>query len=309
MSRAPAVPLVAKKYFRSARDQRDRLHSEWSFVNYAYGNDVACVPQPIAADEAGQIALYERVPGRKLRASEIEERDVLAAAQFFDALNDPARRAMAEKLPRASEAGFSIAEHFALIDRRIDRLVNADETDGRDAEASALIGELHDYWQGLKTSVVRGASELSLPVDEVLSVEQRCVSPSDFGFHNALQRPDGSLCFIDFEYAGWDDPAKMVADFFLQPEIPVDRKFYEPFVRATIKGPRADWHKRRIELLQPIFAVKWCCIMLNPYVVERAQAGNFANPLRDETERKRTQLKKATAAFAALQSGEGAWRM
>ncbi len=184
-----AVPLVAKKYFRSARDQRDRLHSEWSFVNYAYGSEVDCVPQPIAADEAGQIALYERVPGRKLGSSEIRERDVLAAAQFFDALNDPARRTRAENLPRASEAGFCIAEHFALIDRRINRLVNADETNSRDAEANALIGGLDEYWRDLKTSIAREANELSLSLDETLPVGERCVSPFGFRLPQRLAAP------------------------------------------------------------------------------------------------------------------------
>src|SRR5258708_29751946 len=41
-----------------------------------------------------------------------------------------------------------------------------------------------------------------------------------FGFHNALLRPSQELCFLDFEYAGHDDPAKMVGDFFSQPAIP-----------------------------------------------------------------------------------------
>ena len=31
---------------------------------------------------------------------------------------------------------------------------------------------------------------------------------------------DGRLWFIDFEYAGWDDPAKTVCDFFCQPGLP-----------------------------------------------------------------------------------------
>jgi len=304
-----AVPVVAKKYFRSPYDQRDRLHAEWSFVNYAYTTGLRCVPRPIASEVNAQIALYEQVDGRKLKAREIGEHNVLAAADFLYALNEPTRRAKAGSLPRASEAGFSIAEHFALIDHRVGRLLDADDKADYDGEASGLIGELNAYWQELKASVVRQAQETSLPFAEALPAELRCVSPSDFGFHNALQRPDGRICFIDFEYAGWDDPAKTAADFFLQPEVPVDRKFFGAFMRAILKGPRADWQERRIALLWPVFALKWCCIMLNPFVAERAQPGAFANPACDESERKRTQLKKATAAFATLQTGEGAWRM
>jgi hypothetical protein len=304
-----AVPVVAKKYFNSARDQRDRLHAEWSFINYAHAGRLGCVPRPIASDRAAQLALYERIDGRKLQSPGIAERDVLAAAEFFRALNDPARRTKAGNLPHASEGGFSIAEHFALIDSRVTRLLNTDDADVRNDGAGALIEELNDCWQDLKTSVARKVRTLSLRVDETLSPDLRCVSPSDFGFHNALKRQDGNICFIDFEYAGWDDPAKMAADFFLQPEVPVERRFFQPFVRAIFEGPLAEWHQCRVELLQPVFALKWCCIMLNPYVADRAQAGNFVNPARDESERKRTQLKKASAALAALQTGEGEWRM
>ena len=45
----------------------------------------------------------------------------------------------------------------------------------------------------------------------------RTLSPSDFGFHNTLRRPDGELAFLDFEYFGWDDPAKTITDFLLHP--------------------------------------------------------------------------------------------
>ena len=48
----------------------------------------------------------------------------------------------------------------------------------------------------------------------------RVLSPSDFGFHNALRRPDGTIVFVDFEYFGWDDPAKMMADAMLHPGNP-----------------------------------------------------------------------------------------
>ena len=113
------------------------------------------------------------------------------------------------------------------------------------------------------------------------------------------------MCFVDFEYAGWDDPAKMVADFFLQPEVPVDQKFFDSFLQETVKGPQAELQKSRIDILCPVFAVKWCCIIMNPFVRERAQAGHYANPTRDETERKRTQVKKAKAAFDALKKGKG----
>ena len=51
--------------------------------------------------------------------------------------------------------------------------------------------------------------------------EWRSLVPSDFGFHNSLRRPDGSLAFVDFEYFGWDDPVKLTADILLHPGRPL----------------------------------------------------------------------------------------
>ena len=43
------------------------------------------------------------------------------------------------------------------------------------------------------------------------------MSPSDFGFHNVIKKDD-FLYFIDFEYAGLDDPVKLICDFYCQPD-------------------------------------------------------------------------------------------
>ena len=44
-----------------------------------------------------------------------------------------------------------------------------------------------------------------------------CISASDFGLHNAIMTERG-IVFFDFEFAGWDDPAKAIVDFLLQPQ-------------------------------------------------------------------------------------------
>jgi len=49
----------------------------------------------------------------------------------------------------------------------------------------------------------------------------QAISPSDFGFHNALMTDESDLSFFDFEYAGWDDSVKMFYNLFCQPDIPV----------------------------------------------------------------------------------------
>ena len=58
----------------------------------------------------------------------------------------------------------------------------------------------------------------------------RTLSPSDFGFHNAIRRSDDVLIFIDFEYFGWDDPAKTISDFLLHPAMQLNEEHSQMFL-------------------------------------------------------------------------------
>jgi hypothetical protein len=96
-------------------------------------------------------------------------------------------------------------------------------------------------------------------VTDEIDPDERCVSPSDFGFHNAIQTPKG-VRFIDFEFAGWDDPAKAVQDFILQPRVPVT-KDQSPLLDAYPLKHYPSLHKR-CEAITPILELKWLCILL-----------------------------------------------
>ena len=121
-----------------------------------------------------------------------------------------------------------------------------------------------------------------MAANEAIAAHQRCVSPSDFGFHNAIRRPDGTFAFIDFEYAGWDDPAKTVCDVFLQPAIPVPRDDFERFtLRALSWIANREATIARCRGMFPLFAIKWCCIILNPFVPEWIERSHVADRSED----------------------------
>src|SRR5262249_52713109 len=162
----------------------------------------------------------------------------------------------APDLPVASEACFSIAEHFALVDRRLERLKRSVPESEIEQEASLLVSAIHQAWDRLKIDIEASVKEKSLMIDDLLEPQDRCVSPSDFGFHNVLIRASRELCFLDFEYAGWDDPAKMTADFFYQPAVPIDPAYFEYFIDAILGGSvQAERMKWRVRLLRPIFRI------------------------------------------------------
>jgi len=199
----------------------------------------------------------------------------------------------AGELPLASEGVFSLVRHFELIGRRLARL-DASARDGGDSEASAFINQLIDDWQRLVDRVSMVAALHSLPLDLELTPAQRCLSASDFGFHNALRRHDGGIVFLDFEYAGWDDPTRMLGDFFSQPAVPVPLSSYVSFVERSLRAlPGPEDLSTRARLMRPVYLVKWCCIVLGVFDPETLARRKFANPALDEAQVKHHQLRVA----------------
>jgi hypothetical protein len=287
--------LVAKHYFRHPSDGRNRLRSERAFLEYAASSGIGCVPRVVACDDEFGIGIYEYIAGRKLESADISAARVREAAVFFLSLNDPAHRKAAQALAPASEACFSIEQHLALVDGRIRRLAAISGTEEADRAAREFVIALERRWREVRQEILDAVR------DPAAEVEARCVSPSDFGFHNALLRDSGELCFLDFEYAGWDDPAKMVGDFFAHPGVPVSRQHFDEFVRTTMSFSRhAAALEARARLLVPLFQVKWCCIVLNEFVPEAAKRRRFAAPGLDESLGKRRQLDKARRLLATI---------
>ena len=292
---------AAKVYFRHPADGRDRLHSEYSFLTCATRAGIRCVPAPVASDIRHGIGIYEYLEGRKLGAAEIDADCVGQAARFILQLNQPAMHEAAGELPKASEACFSIAEHFAMVDGRIARLAGISTADALDREAGEFTRALAARWQVAKGRILRDAKAAGIAPAAVL--DERCISPSDFGFHNALATPDRGLYFIDFEYAGWDDPAKLVGDFFSHPAVPVDAAHLDRFLDiVTGYSARPSALAARARILLPVFQAKWCCIILNEFLPEAARRRRFADPGHDASARKRAQLAKALALFKKMES-------
>lgn len=294
--------FAVKQYFRRTEDKRDRLSAEFAFLSYANQAAPGKVPQAYVYDAENGLALYEFVQGQALRSENISAFEINQASEFFCALNDAQQKSQAHALPEASEACFSIQSHLHLITQRISELAQFTPTSPEDGLAQELIAELKNTWQKNLTSIEKITQEKHIDPLAEIDPEDRCISPSDFGFHNALRTPDG-IRFLDFEYAGWDDPAKMVGDFFSQLAVPVRGEFFNTFVEAILL-PFKNKHdlKQRAELLRIVYQVKWCCIALNIFLPVHLARRQFANPDIDIATLKKAQIKKAESLLERLDS-------
>ena len=105
------------------------------------------------------------------------------------------------------EASFSIHGHIDTVGKRVSLL----QENVADPTVRAFVyDEILPTWEQAKTPAIAAARDRYF---EELPYEDRCISPSDFGFHNAILGSGETVRFVDFEYAGWDDPAHLVCDF------------------------------------------------------------------------------------------------
>lgn len=260
---------VLKIHEPALAGRRDAFTHEAQMHSFYAKHVNELVPRLIAQDRVGRALLFEYVPGELVAGGEVSRMDdVERMAWFLLETNRPevlehARRA---ELPQASDAGLSAAEHWKCASLRLDALLNLPVTN--DATA-----DMKDF---LRSELKPALAELK--PDQGPAVAP-CISPSDFGFHNVIRREDDSFCFLDFEHAGWDDPAKLVADFILQPEDPLAAEAVERFMDALLPGGFFEPQlASRVSRIVPIQKCKWTAIILN--VFERATATEEAKVAR-----------------------------
>lgn len=298
----PGRTLLLKQFFSAADDDRDRGRAEIAWVEFAWSQGIHAVPQLLAYSHADRLALFEFIEGRRVSAAEIDESLLQQALRFCQQLQAVQADPAAHSLPPAAEACFSVDQHLACVDSRLARLRRMPLESDLQREALEFVqSELKPRWDAIQSHVRSGCQALDIRSGQVLEQRDRCLSPSDFGFHNALLEARASLRFFDFEYAGWDDPAKLVCDFFCQVDVPVPRRFLSAFAQGIAAGlPASERILQRIDLLLPVFQLKWCCIVLNEFLPAGRSRRRFSSTDLRPERRPEAQLLKARRLLEEL---------
>lgn len=283
--------FLLKSYFWHENDKRDRLGSEFRFLEYAWSRNIRSIAQPIFSDDLNRLALYSFLPGEKIKSEDVTDDSVDQAFNFISLLNQNRENEISNSLPNASEANFSFENHIETIEKRISKLTEIQRTSYIDVEALEFLNEeVIPKWIAIKRLIFASTEKLKFNLKEELEIQNRILSPSDFGFHNAIRNSDKVFHFVDFEYAGWDDPAKLVGDFFNQVEIPISSIYFDKILNKVSKLVKDEEKiKERIKLLLPLFSVKWIVIVLNYFLKIHKERRDFSGI----QETKQKQLEKA----------------
>lgn len=290
-----------KAYFQDAKNQLNRGAREAKFSSFLTSKGITNIPKFVGYDDSASIGIFEYLDGTYISKGEVLAEHIDEAIFFIKSINLYRNDNDAKDIPNAAESCFSINDHLLLIDRRVNRLLNIDPIDTKTDEALLFVTKLLiPKWNKLKEEAIKNCQKLSIDTNKDINQEFKCLSPSDFGFHNACIVNE-NIKFFDFEYSGWDDPAKLVCDFFYQPKVPVLHYFLDVFIAGisdALGVPKEPFYST-VKVLIPLYGIKWCSILLNDFLALDNSRRIFSGQ-EDTTKRRTIQLEKARNLLSSL---------
>jgi hypothetical protein len=260
---------IVKLYGPPTQGMPDRFIAEAEFLEYA--NTVAedFVPQLLNSDSDLRVVAMEYIEGGNFDGNARPTlADIQRASEFLRLLNSDHSTARQLITNHAADGFLRLTEHAQNTEQRIDSLASDHLPQAFQKPSNALISNVKQSWVGVSRKLTGALSEGTI-VDE-LDEKYCCLSPSDFGFHNAISSAKGTK-FHDFEFAGWDDPTKAVVDFFLQPRIRISSGHIPLMQEAIASTIPIDILQRRTTILSSILQVKWITIVLAVLRPERLE--------------------------------------
>lgn len=255
----------ALKVYPPPRGDHDQMSAEVEGLRFMQEIGLECVPRVVETDVERRAAVLTWLDGSAPIVPSAA--DVDQALAFLAAVHAARAETRAGQLGLAGEACLSGKELLRQVHQRLEQLLALHDEP-----------QLHEHLNGyvlpvlpeLEARVVSWKGRFSTS-QEALPFGHRTLSPSDFGFHNALRDASGHLAFIDFEHFGWDDPVKLVSDVLLHPghELSaVHRRHLLVKLSAQYSQSDPDFSER-LDAYLPMFAIRWVLILLNEFLPDR----------------------------------------
>jgi hypothetical protein len=302
---AEGAPLLAKRY---VRDRWDRLGTEFPALALLAARGVGGVPRPLLRSDAHLYGVYSFEPGVRKAPSELTEADARAAAGLAARLHGfgpdggdggASGEGVAEgpaKQERGSLSGpsngqsggigladarcLSVADQVRMIGARLRAYEETVAAPGCDAAVRAFAAEVD-----VPAAVARlvAAATEGLTEDGVAAALPRAawrLNSYDYGPHNWLFDEGGGMTVVDFEGAGWDDPARMVMGCVSH----IGSQGLSAAAVAAFLGRYAEARglsaaeMRRFERVGMLFDAEWAAVFASAMAPDVVEAKRFATP-------------------------------
>jgi thiamine kinase-like enzyme len=267
--------VFALKFFRQGKSSfNDRLNSEQLALNLFKEHDINNVPNIYDKDLVNNCILMEWVDGRVI--DKPTKNDLRQSVDFIKKVDSIKKNIDLTGFTRATEACLSASELIFQVESRIDRLKQSNSKHIHNLFDNRLIPLFKEVVEWVKSEY----ADYGVDISKDIEIKNQTLSVVDFGFHNALKKDNGEIIFIDFEYFGLDDPVKLVSDTLLHPHPLMNLKhdYKQEFFNKTKDFFVSDsMYGNRIKTLYPLYAFRWCTIMLNSFLSDYVFVNSNSN--------------------------------
>ena len=250
--------FALKIYPKNTVNNRNRIKSELDFLLFLKENKFDKVPKPILWDKKNKWILLSWLDGSKILSPTKEQCELLIA--FLKDIQIYKKSKLANNIKNASEACFTLDEHINHLKSRIKFLLDylKDSSGVNKNNFAEIINFIEEFNNKIKIIEQKDLKSINTKM-----IVEKILSPSDIGFHNTLM-DQNIMKFIDFEYAGWDDPTKMISDLILQPDYNIPIEHITVLNSLINEKFLPNDFKIRIPIMLKLYRIKWIIIMLNP---------------------------------------------
>ena len=255
---------LLKFYRNEFLNKNLRLEREYNFLKFLENNYFSNIAKPLLINKKDNWILMSWIEGENV--FNVDKESCLDLIKFILKIQKFKSDEIALKLNNASEACFSINDHFLCIKKRIDKInkfISCKQIKSQ-SNKFKLLNKLQEIELELKNiDRIAKASFSNNDLIKEIDFKNRIISPSDIGFHNCI-RKNKTLFFFDFEYAGWDDPLKLICDLILQPDHGFPTEYFETILQLTKNINLVYEWREKLRLMFEIYKIKWFSIILNP---------------------------------------------
>ncbi len=299
--KAATKKWALKSYPPYAPNQRDRLAAEWMVYQFLNRHAIPSVPTIKNHSELERWLIIDWVEGEV--PTTYSKQDIDQAIIFLQHIHTLNALSDAADLPQAAEACLSLTDIIHQIQRRLQNLKAIAKTEPD--LAYFLTNTFQPVFEHYQEQALEGYSANHLDPIAALPQTKRSLIPADFGFHNTIRDSSGKLYFFDFDYFGWDDPVKLLADIIWHPKMKLSNAAQQQFIHGITDIYRADpTFSIRFQYTKPLFGLRWVLILLNEFIPAFWQNRQHAGAFKNQFEAKQSQLNFAKELILHLQPME-----
>ena len=258
--------FIIKKYKSYYETKYDRFFSEKIFLEYLNKKKIKNIPKIIYLNKKKKIIHFTYIKGKQIKRAKKKHLNI--CLNFLKKINYKTTYKNF-KFQKASDACLSIQDHIKTCESRIKKLIikyNHNSSINDKKILKFLRNQIIPEFKIIKSKI--NYSFTKSQIMKRLNKNELILSPSDFGFHNIILK-NSELYFIDFEYAGWDDPSKLICDFFLNPDYLISKADKKYFLNKFIHIFRRKLlNVDNLRLILKFHFLKWVCVILNQLDIE-----------------------------------------